>query len=300
MDIEQIKSFCAITKFKSFRKAAEFLNISQPGVSRRIKSLEDELGVTLLLRTPQSVIVTKQGKEFLSYAERTLKILEEGMKQVLDGERQERLLIAGTPSVNLSFLPKVIKMFKEQVNLNINLYTAHSQQIFDMLLDQTIDFGFITTTFPNPLIKYEKVYTGNFCCVGHPDLVKKYINKNNIVKYPIPIIFNSGLYTEPWKSINNYLTNNRYYEFAVEVQQSTLVSVELAKAGIGLAIIPYSDAKIDLKDNRLIKVILPDFELPKRSIFIIFYKDKLLTEKEKLFIQTAKLTVNENTALDHL
>jgi len=99
MDIEQIKSFCVITRFKSFRKTAEFLNISQPGVSRRIKSLEDELGVTLLLRTPQSVIVTKQGKEFLPYAERTLKILEEGMKQVLDGERQERLSIAGTPTV---------------------------------------------------------------------------------------------------------------------------------------------------------------------------------------------------------
>ncbi len=295
MDIEQIKSFCVITRFKSFRKTAEFLNISQPGVSRRIKSLEDELGVTLLLRTPQSVIVTKQGKEFLPYAERTLKILEEGMKQVLDGERQESLSIAGTPTVNLSFLPKVIKMFKEQVKLNINLYTAHSQQVYDMLLDQTIDFGFITTTFPNPLIKYEKVHTGKFCCIGHPDFVKQYIdNNNNIVKYPIPIIFNGGLYTEPWKSINNYLTNNRYYEFAVEVQQSTLVAVGLAKAGIGLAIIPYSDAETDLKDNRLIKVILPDFELPKRSIFIMYYKDKILTEKEKLFIQTAKLTVNEN------
>ncbi len=82
MDIENLKTFYAVTQYKSFQKAADILLVTQSGISRRIQALENELGVPLLLRTPQSVTLTKQGTDFLPYAERVIHILNEGTKVI--------------------------------------------------------------------------------------------------------------------------------------------------------------------------------------------------------------------------
>jgi len=280
MDIEQLRSFCAVAKHKSFRKAAETLNITQPGVSRRIKSLENELGVTFFLRTPQSVIMTKIGKDFLPYAERTLKIISEATKKALEGEKDEKLIVAGTPTICLKLLPEVIKRFRSYYSASIHVYTSSSQQVFDMLLDQTIDFGFVATIVSNPLVKYEKIYTEEICCVGHPDFVSQYLQDGRIKKTVPTIITN--LNTPPWSVINDYLINSHLYEVIIETQL-TPVSMKLAQAGIGLAFIPYSDTLNELMNGELIKVNLVDFKLPSRPVYLISNKDKPPSEKETNF-----------------
>ena len=50
MQIHSLRTFYWVNRLGSFRKAAEALNISQPSVSARIRGLEEELGVTLMLR----------------------------------------------------------------------------------------------------------------------------------------------------------------------------------------------------------------------------------------------------------
>lgn len=70
MTLQQIKYALAVAKAGSMNKAAEELFITQSTLSSAVKGLEDEVGVTIFLRTGKGVLVTPDGAEFLTYAGR--------------------------------------------------------------------------------------------------------------------------------------------------------------------------------------------------------------------------------------
>ena len=69
MDFRQLETFVEVCEQMSFTKAASNLYISQQGVSKSIKTLEDELGAPLFLRTNSSITLTNYGVILLRYAE---------------------------------------------------------------------------------------------------------------------------------------------------------------------------------------------------------------------------------------
>lgn len=69
MDFRQLETFVEVCEQMSFTKAASNLYISQQGVSKSIKTLEDELGVSLFLRTNSSISLTNYGVILQRYAE---------------------------------------------------------------------------------------------------------------------------------------------------------------------------------------------------------------------------------------
>ena len=72
MNVEQLKYFEAITKYKTFLEAAEEMNISQSSLSKQLSRLEDELGVTLIDRSKRKASLTQAGKIFARDAEAML------------------------------------------------------------------------------------------------------------------------------------------------------------------------------------------------------------------------------------
>jgi len=76
MEIRQLQCFIVVAELLSFRKAAERLRLAQPSVSRRIAELENELGVTLLLRDRQRVQLTDQGRAVLAKARNLVQEVE--------------------------------------------------------------------------------------------------------------------------------------------------------------------------------------------------------------------------------
>lgn len=72
MNLIHFKYAVVIAETKSMTKAAEKLFTAQPNLSRAVKELENELGITLFRRTPQGIFPTPQGEEFLGYARNIL------------------------------------------------------------------------------------------------------------------------------------------------------------------------------------------------------------------------------------
>ena len=73
MDVKQLQYFVVSVDMGSFHSAAEALITTQPNVSKIVKSLEDELNMTLLNRTRSGVIITPQGEHIYAYAIEVLK-----------------------------------------------------------------------------------------------------------------------------------------------------------------------------------------------------------------------------------
>lgn len=72
MEIYQLRAFLTVARIGHLTRAAERLNLSQPAVSKQIRALEEELGVTLFERLPTGVALSHHGRTLLPLAERTL------------------------------------------------------------------------------------------------------------------------------------------------------------------------------------------------------------------------------------
>lgn len=108
--VDWLETFVAVVEHGSFSEAARVLHRSQPRVSAHVASLEKALGGTLLDRRHRPIVPTDLGTEFLPYARRVLRTLEEGVGAVSRHaeEVHGRVVIGCHPSVSAGFLPGVL------------------------------------------------------------------------------------------------------------------------------------------------------------------------------------------------
>lgn len=90
MTLQQLKYVVVIAETKSMNKAAAQLKITQPSISNSVKELENELGITIFLRSRRGISLTEDGKEFLGYANKVMDqytfIVEHYTKSSLTGK----------------------------------------------------------------------------------------------------------------------------------------------------------------------------------------------------------------------
>lgn len=84
MDLQQLRSFAAVSRHRHFTNAAAELHIGQPAVSQHVRALEAELGVRLLRRTTRTVELTEAGRLMLERTERALAELDAGLDEIAE------------------------------------------------------------------------------------------------------------------------------------------------------------------------------------------------------------------------
>ena len=110
LESKWLDDFVALAAAGSFSKAAEKRFVTQPAFSRRIRSLEAAVGLTLVDRTRTPVELTEAGKLFLLTARNVSEQLAESLRQLhnLEGQQGEVLQIAAAHSLTLGFFPEWI------------------------------------------------------------------------------------------------------------------------------------------------------------------------------------------------
>src|SRR5260221_10545335 len=106
MELRHLRYFVAVAETENVSRAALKLHVSQPGLSRQIRDLENELGFSLLTRSAKSVRLTEAGKTFLAEARAVLRRAEEAVnaaRAVATGGRE--LHVGYAPSLTARILP---------------------------------------------------------------------------------------------------------------------------------------------------------------------------------------------------
>ena len=119
MELRYLKYFVTVAERQSFTRAAEELHVAQPAISQQIKSLEEDLGVALLLRTKRSVKLTAAGHAFLSEAREILAHAELSKQIARRAARGETgsLAIGCVGAAASGFLPKLIRSYRKRFPL---------------------------------------------------------------------------------------------------------------------------------------------------------------------------------------
>ena len=89
MDIRQLRYFVGIIEYGSLGKAAEKLYVAQPSLSQQIAKLEGDLGLTLLVRSPQGVKPTAAGQALYRHARLVIRQMEQLRQEVCEGTGAE-------------------------------------------------------------------------------------------------------------------------------------------------------------------------------------------------------------------
>lgn len=107
MDSDWLEDFLALLDSGGFSRAAEKRAVSQPSFSRRIRSLEDWVGATLIDRSTHTIRLTPAGERFRLVAEETLRRLQLGREEVraVANATSETLRFASTHVLSLTFFP---------------------------------------------------------------------------------------------------------------------------------------------------------------------------------------------------
>jgi len=115
MELRHLRYFIAAAEDENLSRAALKLHISQPGISRQIRDLEEEIGVRLFERDAKSLKLTHAGKIFLTEAKAVVQRADEAIKKAkaaaenADGE----LHVGYAPSLTVKILPPALRAFQE-------------------------------------------------------------------------------------------------------------------------------------------------------------------------------------------
>lgn len=144
MDIRQLKYFLEVVKQKSITKAAESLHISQPALSKMMKGLEEELGMTLIVRTNKTNEVTDAGLIVMEYAKKISSLFEEMEITLHDMTNLHKgsIHIGLPPIIGSLYFPMVIAEFhKKYPNIEINIQEYGAAKVVKSVDEGEFELG---------------------------------------------------------------------------------------------------------------------------------------------------------------
>ncbi len=194
MNLQQLRYLNEIVRCNlNISDAANALYTSQPGVSKQIKLLEEELGIDIFVRNGKRVVaITEPGKVVLGIAQRMLHETE-NLKQVGQEFKQQdsgSLTIATTHTQARYALPRVVKAFTQRYpEVKLGLHQGSPVQIAEQVLSGEADIGIATES----LALYDELvtlpcYEWHHCVVvppKHPLLQEKRLTLKKLAQYPL-------------------------------------------------------------------------------------------------------------------
>lgn len=152
MNTRFLETLVWLTRLRSFSRAAEKLNTTQPAISNRINKLEELLGAKLYDRSSRQFELTPAGRRILRHAEQIVSLSSELQELVTSDETLDvQLRIGVIELATMSWLPRFVDRFAEVFpKVALTVGTGTSRQLIDKLRDDEVDLIFVVGPVNEP------------------------------------------------------------------------------------------------------------------------------------------------------
>jgi LysR family cys regulon transcriptional activator len=289
MKLHQLRYLAAVAQTGlNITAAAEKLHTSQPGVSKQIKLLEDELGFQIFVRDGRNLTrVTPAGQQVIDRAIRILREVQ-NIKRLSDDLKDEErgtLSIATTHTQARYVLPEVVKAFRERYpEVRLHLHQGTSEQIAEMAALDRIDFAIATgseSLFDGfALLPCYKWHRHVVVPPGHPLARAKKVTLRQLASHPIITYVFS--FTGP-SSLHGIFAREGLVPNVVLTARDADVIKTYVRLGLGVGIVA-SMAIEPEGDADLVHIDTSDL-FPVHTTWIGFRRGGLLRKYQLDFIQ---------------
>ncbi len=146
MELRVLQYFLAAAREENITKAAAFLHITQPTLSRQLMQMEEELGVKLFRRGKHNILLTEEGMLLRRRAQEIVDLAEKAAKEV----KREEEMVLGEISIgcgetqNMKPLSEMIASFRQKYpDVSFNIYTAIADDVKERLENGVLDMGLL-------------------------------------------------------------------------------------------------------------------------------------------------------------
>lgn len=273
MDFRQLKSFAAVVEYKSFSKAAEKLHSAQPTISTHIRTLEEELNTRLILRTTKSIEVTPRGWEAYRYATKILDLRDRIMENCSANSRN--IIRVGASTIPAAYiLPDILSGFAEfSPDTYFVINQMNSAEVIEGVLDGRFDVG-----MTGMAADHEGLSCIPFCRnrqVLITPVNERYLKLQTRVNTPIAELLKEPIVLREKgskKLANHFLEsmgiNEDELNVIARVNDQETVKNMVAK-GMGVSLISEIAARDFVRERRLLKFELPDYDM-QQELYLVF------------------------------
>jgi LysR family cyn operon transcriptional activator len=162
VELRHLRYFAALASRLNFTQAAAAMHVTQSTLSQQINQLEDELGKRLLNRNTRTVTLTDAGEEFLLYATKALRDLDDGVRRLKSRHHEivGGLRIGAAHTFNLRIIPTCLsQLLRDHPNITASIEELPAASIEQKVLAEEIDLGIAYLPADSKYLRFEALYS---------------------------------------------------------------------------------------------------------------------------------------------
>lgn len=265
--------FYMVAQHKSMTRAAKKLYLSQPAISKAMKSLEAQLETKLFERKSHGITLTEEGHMLYGYVSKAMKALHAGEKTLEERRLSKNALIKVGASTSMCkfFLFQHLQAFQSLYpNISIQVINHSTKEVFDSLRNGTIDIGI--NCFCSDASTYERVklFDIHDIFIVHRDYMSKFhhlpVTPETLGEHPLFLLHGESIGR---LSINHYF-QSRDMQIVPHIESENMdFIIECARSGTGVACAIREFVEEELQDGTLVEIPLAS-PPPVREAGIIY------------------------------
>jgi DNA-binding transcriptional LysR family regulator len=295
--LKEIRAFCAVARLGSLTRAAEQLGTSQPSISRWIFTLEEELGVGLIVHGSKPLRLTETGAMVAKLSEPYLKSLFEITNQAHGVAGASHLSIVTLRPYHNLVMPRVLHEFQAQYpEVKIRLHARTRREASLMLEEGSCEFGILTDQDLAPQFEFD--YLSDFpillaAQVDHPLLQLSPVTLQDITQYPV-VLRRKGIWT---RDFVDSVLEQHHLRYRVTTEVDT-VEMALRLTALGQAV-TFVSPVIDVRTiNPNLRVRPLPNVFPSRRMGVVTLKSQVLSRVATSFIDVLRFILKNDPAGD--
>lgn len=274
-NLEEIRVFNQVVKSKGFSAAADVLQLPVNIVSRRVASLEQQLGVKLLNRTTRQISLTDEGQilfnrsaELLAGFDKLAREINQGQETIAGAIR----IAVRTTTVEFGIVEKLAELVAQHSQLEIQLFV--SDEPVD-IVQEGIDLALVIGELPDSSLAAKRIGEVIFCLCA----ATNYISDTRLIQTPEDILKFNYILSWQKQSPSQLKLRAKDGSEVLITPKSRFKSNDVRTraravfAGIGIGTLPFAEALSKIKTGQLVQ-ILPDYSLPAIPVWCVKAPEK--------------------------
>ena len=277
IETSQLQTLVAVTKAKSFSKAAELLGVTQSAISQSIKNLESKLEVKIFKRSGKMVVLTSEGEKLYALGTQFLKSMEETLVEIQGDkdEMQGKVTIGTLTGIGKTWLAKeIVWHAKENPELQLSVRMGHQEDLLRDFDANKLDI-LIMPEDDVPLHGEKEFFLEEKSTLVFPKEMKdEFFNKKLTLelleKIPTVLFEQDDVLFLKWcRSKFKALPKKLNVRFTVNSHGHMLQAVN---EGLGIAVVPNHVLNRSFFKDKIL-TLGDEFEVPSGKLFIVYHKE---------------------------